>query len=92
MLVCILTPFLTIFMYKNRPRQMQLSRLSLLLNAALTVAFFLLSENYFAKITSSNVEYGMGIYFPIIAAVFLLLATRAIKKDNILVRSADRIR
>jgi len=90
-LVCILTPLYVIFNYKNRARQMQLSRLTILLNAALMVSFFLLSD-LFAEKTSSTVDYSIGIFVPMGAIVFLLLAIRFIKKDDKLVRSADRIR
>jgi len=91
--VCVLTPFLVIFMYRNRSRQMQLSRLTILLNAALMLSFFLLSD-YFSKETLSLVDYGnsIGIFVPMVAIVFLLLSIRFIKKDDLLVRSADRIR
>jgi glucan phosphoethanolaminetransferase (alkaline phosphatase superfamily) len=89
--VCLLTPFVSIFMYRNRARQVQLSRLTILLNAALTVAFFLLADA-FAKPYGSSVGYGVGIYVPLAAIIFLLLAIRFIKKDDKLVRSADRIR
>jgi peptidoglycan/LPS O-acetylase OafA/YrhL len=90
-LVCLATPFLSVLMYRNRARQVQLSRLTILLNAALTLAFFLLAD-FFAKETFSLVNYGAGIYVPLAAIVFLLLAVRFIKKDDKLVRSADRIR
>jgi hypothetical protein len=91
-LVCILTPLFSVFRYKNRPQQMQLSRLTMLLNVALMVTFFLLSD-FFAKKSDTLVSsYGIGIYVPIGAIVFLLLAIRCIKKDDKLVRSADRIR
>jgi len=90
-LVCILTPFISVFLYRNRVRQIQLSRLTMLLDAALTVAFFLLSD-LFAKPNGSLVSYGVGVFVPLAALVFLLLAIRSIKKDDKLVRSADRIR
>ena len=90
-LACVLTPFFSIFMYKNRPKQVQLSRLTILLNAALTVTFFMLSDS-FAEKTYSFATYGVGVYAPIAAVIFLLLAIRFIKKDDKLVRSADRIR
>jgi len=90
-LVCILTPFISIFMYKNRPRQVQLSRLTVLLNAVLLVAFFLLSDS-FAEKSHTLVSYSVGVYVPIIPIACLLLAIRSIRKDDKLVRSADRIR
>jgi ABC-type polysaccharide transport system permease subunit len=33
-----------------------------------------------------------GIYLPLVALVFLIMANRAIKRDDKLVRSADRLR
>jgi len=90
-LVCILTPLFVIFNYKNRSRQMQLSRLTMLLNVALMVSFFLLTD-LFAEKTSTLISYGTGIFVPMGGVVFLLLTIRSIKKDDKLVRSADRIR
>lgn len=37
-------------------------------------------------------EKGIGILFPVISIVFLVLAYRAINKDDNLVKSADRLR
>ena len=88
---CALTPFISIFTYKERSRQTQLSRLTVLLNAALMVAFFLLSDS-FAEKSHTLVSYGVGVYVPIIPIACLLLAIRFIRKDDKLVRSADRIR
>jgi len=34
----------------------------------------------------------IGIYLPLIALVFMVMANRAIKRDEKLVRSADRLR
>jgi len=91
LLACAVTPFVAIFMYRNRPRQMQLSRLTMLLNAAPMITFFLLSD-FFAKEKFAVADYDIGIYVPISALAFLLVAVRFIKKDDKLVRSADRIR
>ena len=37
-------------------------------------------------------EKGIGMFLPIVAIVFLVLANKAIKKDEDLVKSADRLR
>ncbi len=80
-----------IFLYKNRKQQMLLCKIATLLIAGLIVAIF-----YFAK----NVE-AMGGYTseiqpilvaPLVALVLVILANRFIKKDEELVRSADRLR
>jgi hypothetical protein len=40
----------------------------------------------------SNIVTGMAVIFPSVSIVFAALAARAIKKDENLVRSADRLR
>jgi ABC-type polysaccharide transport system permease subunit len=37
-------------------------------------------------------EKGIGMLIPIFSIVFLVLANRAIRKDELLVKSADRLR
>jgi hypothetical protein len=37
-------------------------------------------------------EKGIGMFLPIVAIVFLVLANKAIKKDEDLVKSVDRLR
>lgn len=82
--------FLTIFLYKNRKRQFVLNRLNILLNLILLGIFvyrsLLLSEE------NSVAEKGLGMLLPIVSVIFLVLANRAVKKDEDLVRSADRLR
>lgn len=85
-------PILTIFLYKNRSRQIYLSRLTLLLNVVLIVVFFLLSDSFAEVSGSSTFNYGVACYLPIFSIVMLFLAIRGVKKDEALVRSADRIR
>lgn len=91
LLVTTIIPVITIFLYKNRPRQIYLSRLTILLNVVLLVVFFLLADS-FEKVTGCHVSYGIACYLPIFSIVMLFLAIRGVKKDEALVRSADRIR
>jgi len=44
------------------------------------------------EMNESEIIYELGSFLPIIAAVFTFLASRSIKKDEDLIRSADRIR
>jgi len=44
------------------------------------------------QLESPIVDYGVGAYLPLIPFVFIFLAIKAIKKDEALVRAADRIR
>ncbi len=49
-------------------------------------------DNIRTQLEHYEVSYGPGIFFPIISLLFILLANRAIRKDENLVRAADRIR
>jgi hypothetical protein len=84
--------------FNNRILQIKLLRFTLLITATLVAWVFkkigaaetLLSEqNSSVKLTTN---YQFGIVVPLLAIVFLILALRAIRKDDELVKSADRIR
>lgn len=82
---------LSIFMFKNRKRQMLFIR-----NGIYTMAAFIILLGItffrFRNIHSSEVFIGWPSYFALLAIVFNVLAFRGVKKDDELVRSADRIR
>ncbi len=90
---------LTLFIvtrYNNRVLQIRLGHVVYFSLLVVTVAmYFYLSnvkeyiETQYADIT---VSYQIGSYLPVIAIAFIILANRAIKKDEKLVRSLDRIR
>ena len=80
----------SIFLFNNRKLQFVLGRLNILLN------FFLLGVFvYWSLIIPGEMEIsekGIGMFFPVLSIVFLVLANKAIKKDEDLVKSADRFR
>ncbi|WP_242203710.1 DUF4293 domain-containing protein [Aestuariivivens insulae] len=80
----------SIFRYKNRKSQFVLGRLNIILNFFLLGFFVYLSLNVSGETVVS--EKGIGMFLPIISIVFLVLANRAIKKDEDLVKSVDRLR
>ena len=81
---------LTIMNFKNRKRQFIIGRLNIILNFLLLGLFVYLSLNLSGEIFIS--EKGIGMSLPLISIVFLALANKAIKKDEDLVKSVDRIR
>ena len=85
-----------IFLYKNRGLQLKLSKLILLLLALKLVAIFIYSEAATSRITTNEehllINYKIGIIIPILSLLFTYLAIHFIKKDDELVRSADRLR
>jgi hypothetical protein len=81
---------ISIFMYKNRKSQFILGRLNIILNFFLLGFFVYQSLNVSGETAVS--EKGIGMLLPIISIVFLALANKAIKKDEDLVKSVDRLR
>ena len=80
----------TIFLYSNRKLQFMLGRLNILLNLILLGLFVYWSLNISGEAYVS--EKGIGMLIPVISIVFLVLANKAIKKDEDLVKSVDRLR
>ena len=81
---------IAIFMYKNRQSQFVMGRLNIILNFILLGLFVYQSLNVSGETNVS--EKGIGIFLPIISIVLLALANKAIKKDEDLVKSVDRLR
>lgn len=83
--------FMVIFQYKNRPLQIKLSYLTILLLSGLTglIYFYVWKGNTLA---GGNYTFKLSFTFPLIAAICVWLATRGMIKDENLVKSIDRIR
>ena len=89
-MIFVLLAIISIFSYKKRLKQFVLNRLNIILN------FFLLGFFVYRALTISGEsllsEKGIGIFVPIVSIVFLSVANKAIKKDEDLVKSVDRLR
>ncbi|WP_034057141.1 DUF4293 domain-containing protein [Lacinutrix jangbogonensis] len=81
---------LSLVMFKNRKLQFVLGRLNMILNFILLGFFVYQSLNVSGEALVS--EKGIGIFLPILSIVLLALANKAIKKDEDLVKSVDRLR
>jgi len=84
----------TIFQYKNRGLQVKLTNIAVLFTIALIMGIFFLYIPMIEKKINIIPDYrkAYGIYLPLVALVFQVMANRAIKRDDKLVRSADRLR
>ena len=86
----------TIFLFNKRKLQITLSKLNLLLYLGVIFTVFYSAENALDFIKQeppeAHIEYKIGAILPILSVILVFLASRAIKKDEELVRSADRIR
>ncbi|MDD4847569.1 MAG: DUF4293 domain-containing protein [Bacteroidales bacterium] len=88
----LVVPFITIFRFKNRKKQILLTRLSILLNIILLIAIFLLTDMLTNRTGAAYHFNYLTTCSPIVSMIFLLLASRGIQKDEKLVKAADRIR
>jgi hypothetical protein len=81
---------ISVLSFKNRKQQFVLNRFNLLLNLFL-LGFFVVRSLSISGGTSVS-EKGIGMLIPVFSIVFLVLANKAIKKDEDLVKSVDRLR
>jgi hypothetical protein len=85
--------FYNIFQYKNRKKQLKLGRLTYLMLAGMIVAvIFIVRANHGQIDGAPDLQYGPSYFMPIVAILFNFLAMRAIKGDEELLKSLDRLR
>lgn len=82
--------------YKDRQRQMQLANITLI-QLILVMGLFAwihynLIESIKLEYPEVEIGYGVAVVFPLVSMLLLWLAKKSIKKDDDLVRSADRLR
>ena len=86
----VLLAFISMLSYKKRQNQFVINRLNMILN------FIIIGLLVYHSLTLSGEAQvsvkGIGMLLPIFSIVFLALANKAIKRDEDLVKSVDRIR
>ena len=88
-LISALLAIVSIFKYKKRQLQFVLGRIIILINLFLLGILIYLSLNISGEASS---EKGIGMFIPVVVILFTVLANKAIKKDEDLVKSVDRLR
>lgn len=98
-LLVVAISLISIFLYKNRVRQMRVVAVAFLLGVVDVFLIFIWAvDAYIGKVTvpmacaEVDVHYGFSTWFAIAGVVLLFLAQRSIKKDEEKVRAADRLR
>ena len=85
-----LVAFATIFLYKNRMLQIRMSIFNSLLLVGYYIAFVAF---YFALKSDANLfRIGWALCLPLVSIVLNVLAIRAIGRDEVMVKAADRLR
>ena len=85
-LICLVN----IFNFNNRKRQKFITRIVSILIIGLSFLCSQFAQKIPGGLESAN--YNIGMFLPIIAIIFCLLAVRGINADDKLIRSADRLR
>jgi len=82
-----------LFSYKNRSLQIRICSFNLIINVVLVAVIFFFYATRIQSMTQIEPNYRhLGILFPLVSILCLILGTRAIRKDENLVKSADRLR
>lgn len=85
----------TIFLYGSRPRQARVVRGTWIIGLLAGVMQYISCNSidaWLAEGAKSDAAFGVSFFLPLGTLVFAILAERAIRKDEALVRSADRLR
>lgn len=88
-------PLVTIFLYKNRMLQIRLCAVELVLlvgSAVFMAIYYYLSNRLFSQFEFHTQGFRIAIVFPVVGIILDYFAIRAIFKDEMLVKSLDRIR
>lgn len=87
-------PLLIIFLYKNRKRQVLLISIEIVLIILLGIWMWSAAHTTLGainqRVQAGNI--GVGFFLLPVAVIFLGMAVRSIRKDEKLIKSADRLR
>lgn len=86
-----LLSLITIFLFKNRMLQVRICGINTVLQAGLT-GLILYTAHTMASNIGGTLTYTLPAFLPLLGVILTILAIRAIGKDEILVRSIDRLR
>lgn len=90
--VSVLLSFLTIFSYLRRPRQMRLTAFQMIFNLGLIAVAFYYIMYIMHNFNGVQFVFQWRVVIPPIMLVLLVMAFRGIRKDDLMVKAADRIR
>ncbi len=94
-LMAIFSIALTIFSianYRKRLVQLKLGKSNLMVHLVFIVVAFFLIDGIKKALEPETLSYSIGTILPLVSVVLQVLASRAIAKDEKMVRAADRIR
>jgi hypothetical protein len=83
---------ISVFLYRKRRIQVMLVSITFLIHVIFISLVLLFYIGHFDKQFQVMHSYKFGIFIPLVSLGFLILANRSIRKDEMLVKSADRLR
>ncbi len=90
-LLAIVLPLVALLGFKNRRSQLKKVAWAMMANVAWMVTVGVYAVSLAARL-EMEVQPGCGLIFPLLGLVCLVMARRGIRRDEALVRAADRIR
>jgi hypothetical protein len=87
-----LLPIFAVFFYADRKKQIAIAYIAILAILGFFTALYLTTKQVIGDFQLQPENYGVGIFLPSVAILFLIFAIKGIRKDERLVRSADRLR
>lgn len=92
-IIAALLLIINIFLYRNRKIQRRILMIIVVINlATLGTAFLAADQISNLSQVAGKAVYEVGIYLPLLIMILLVLANNGIRKDDKLVKSADRLR
>ncbi len=83
----------TLLMFRKRLLQIRICAFNVLINIVLIMVIFFFYATRIKTMTLIEPDYNyIGMVLPLVSLLCLILASRAIRKDEALVKSADRLR
>jgi hypothetical protein len=87
-----LIPLSIIFFYKNRKRQIALSYSAILVIIGYSFWMAQTVKSAMGSIQLDTHNWGIGLFLTSLSSLFIIMAVKAIQRDEKLVKSADRLR
>ncbi len=87
-----LLPFVIIFFFRERQKQIKLCYLVIVLILGYSFWMAQTAKSVIGDLQLQLQNYGIGVILPCLAVLFIILALRGIRHDEKLIKSADRLR
>ncbi|KAB4200027.1 DUF4293 domain-containing protein, partial [Bacteroides uniformis] len=92
LLLSALVAFCTIFLFRNRMLQIRMTIFSSILLIGYYIAFCVFMFILKGDLDATAFQLGWALCLPVVAIILNYLAFRAIYKDEVMVKAADRLR